>query len=434
MGATWIAVVVGNSGRRFAPPPAGGAPFASVLSIPSLSYTTGQSVSAVIPVVFSGGGRPYNITVSPPIPGLTVRSSDGQINAGTAGAVTAAQNYRFTGLDAFGATTFKDVSITINAASSGLATGPGQATGLGLTQAEWDAIVAQQTAWGDPNTGLQAKINSLPTTGFALADGGNINSAIASNNVVILTGGTYRPTSRISYAGKQIIGAPGTVNTIVGDLVDIAVTPGNNAVLANVIISNANGDGVNTYHAPTDSGSVGALIYGVSVQKTGYYATNNDGSSGIRVSQGAHNCAIVSCEAFHTWNDIGGSNANGGNSDGINNSFDAVSNTFIDIHSYQNGDDGIDCWHGGTSFWYKINSHDNAKVPGRTNGGNGNGFKLGESNALQRVFRGNIHDNSEGGFVRNSSASYNTPDPVLVQTTSVNNPLGNYLYFFVQPS
>jgi hypothetical protein len=52
----------------------------------------------------------------------------------------------------------------------------------------------------------------------------------------------------------------------------------------------------------------------------------------------------VSAEAFLTWNVLGAPNANGGNSDGVNNSHGAGQNTFIDVHAFNNGDDGFDLW------------------------------------------------------------------------------------------
>lgn len=114
-----MALLVSQSGKSFANPIVA-SPFTATLVTPTLSWTTGQSVSAMTPVVFSGGVPPYNVTVSPLIPGLTVRSSDGQINAGTAGSVTATANYRFTGQDQVGTVQFQDVSITITSAVSAL--------------------------------------------------------------------------------------------------------------------------------------------------------------------------------------------------------------------------------------------------------------------------------------------------------------------------
>jgi hypothetical protein len=296
----------------------------------------------------------------------------------------------------------------------------------GISTAMWAEINAQRSSFGDSND-CQARVNAIPTSGgVTLKPGADINAALASNSVVFLSGGTYKPTTRITVpAGKKLIGVAGQSVTIDASGVDFGAFVQNNAVLANVIIDSANGDGVNFYYAPTDTGSTGALVYQVSSRRSGFYNANGSGSSGIRVSQNATNNCIVSSESFDTWNVVGAPNDNGGNADGINNSFGAHNNTFIDVHSYRNGDDGFDMWQGGISYWYFSTSHDNGKTTGKSITGNGNGIKVGVGNASHKFYKTNAINNKACGFVQNGNAQ----DPKLVQSTANGNSNGNYCYF-----
>ena len=296
----------------------------------------------------------------------------------------------------------------------------------GMSAAMWTEINAQRSSFGDSND-CQARVNAIPTSGgVTLKPGADINAALASNSVVFLSGGTYKPTTRITVpAGKKLIGVAGQSVTIDASGVDYGVLVQNNAALANVIVDGANGDGVNFYYAPTDTGSTGALVYQVSARRSGFYNATGDGSAGIRVSQNATNNCVVSSEAFDTWNVLGAPNDNGGNSDGVNNSFGAHDNTFIDVHSYRNGDDGFDMWQGGISYWYFSASHDNGKTTGKALTGNGNGIKVGTGNASHKFYKTNATNNKTCGYVQNGNAQ----DPKLVQSTATGNPNGNYCYF-----
>jgi hypothetical protein len=288
----------------------------------------------------------------------------------------------------------------------------------GVSAAMWAEINSQRSSFGDAND-CQARVNAIPTSGgVTLSPGADINSALASNSVVFLSAGTYKPSSRITVpAGKKLIGVAGQSVTIDASSVDFGALVQNNAVLANVIIESSNGDGVNFYYGPTDTGSTGALVYQVSVRHSGYYNASGTGSSGIRVSQNAANNCVVSSEASDTWNVLGAPNDHGGNSDGINNSFGANRNTFIDVHSYRNGDDGIDMWNGGQAYFYFSDAHDNGKTTGKSVTGDGNGIKLGIGSVAHKFYKTTATSNKSHGFNLNG----NTMQPVLVLSSASGN-------------
>lgn len=293
----------------------------------------------------------------------------------------------------------------------------------GVTASMWSEINSQRAAFGDTND-CQARVNAIPVSGgVTLKPGADINAALANNNVVFLSGGTYTPTYRITVpAGKKLIGVAGQVVTINAANVGYGAIVQNNAVLANLIIDSAQGDGVTLYHGPTDTGSTGALVYQVSSRRSGYYNANGDGSSGIRLTQNAANNCVVSSEAFDTWNVLGAPNDHGGNSDGINNSYGANNNSFIDVHSYRNGDDGIDMWEGGQAYFYFSSAHDNGKTTGKSLTGDGNGIKLGTGSVAHKFYKTTATNNKSQGFDLNG----NTVQPVLVQSTASGNPGGDY--------
>ena len=305
-------------------------------------------------------------------------------------------------------------------------------TWLGMSAAMWREIATQRISFGDPND-CKARVDAIPTTGgVTLSPGDDINAALSNNSVVFLSGGTYRPTKWITVpAGKKLIGVAGQTVTIDASGVGFGAIVQNNAVLANVIVDGAQGDGVNFYNGPSRTGSTGALVYQVSSRRSGYYNATGDGSSGIRVTQNAANNCIVSSEAFGTWNVLGAPNDHGGNSDGINNSFGAHHNTFIDVVSFKNGDDGIDMWQGGQMYCYFCSAHDNGKVDGKGQPqGDGNGIKLGTGDVAHKFYKSTATNNQTCGFVLNA----NLQDPILVQSTaSGNGGNGDYCYFLVAP-
>jgi hypothetical protein len=329
-------------------------------------------------------------------------------------------------------------SVTVAPGPTPVPTPTGGVEWTGVTAGMWTEINTQRVAFGDTND-CQARVSAIPTSGgITLNPGDNIISALASNNIVFLNGGTYHITSRIYIPdGKKLIGVAGQTVILDGSGIDYPVLPGNNVVLANVRIENAQGDGVLFFNQGAGDGSAhDSLVYQVLSDRSGYDNMNGDNSSGIRLVQNAsHNC-IVSVEASNTWNEIGGSNYHGGNADGLDSSFGAYDNTFIDVHSHNNGDDGVDMWHGGVAFWYFSVSHDNGKVPGKDNQGNGNGVKLGPSangvcgaGVTHHLYKVSAYNNVTRGIDING----NTNPADLVQVTSTNNGDADWLVWVPSP-
>jgi hypothetical protein len=325
------------------------------------------------------------------------------------------------------------VSSSVTVAPGPTPTPSGVAYG-GVTPAMWAEINTQRSAFGDPND-CQARVNSIPTSGGAtLNPGDDIISALANNNVVFLNGGTYHITRSIYIPdGKKLVGAPGQTVTLDASGVDYPVLPGNNTVLANVIIDGAQKDGVLFFNQAASDGSAhDSLVYRVASRRSGYNNMSGDNSSGLRMTQGATRNCIVSYEATMTWNELGGSNALGGNADGIDNSYDANSNSFIDVHSFNNGDDGFDMWYGGPTYWYFSTSHNNGIVPGKSSAGNGNGIKLGGGSAQHHFYKTYAYDNKVNGYDMNEQVI----QPTLVQVCAWDNPGwgGNYAGITNPPS
>ena len=295
----------------------------------------------------------------------------------------------------------------------------------GVSAAMWAEINAQRAAFGDTND-CKARVDAIPTIGATIHPGADINAALASSSVVILSGGTYNLTSPVNVpAGKKLIGAAGQIVTLNASGADRGVQLGAGATLANVIVDGAATFGVLPFDS-TSGYSSNTLIYQVSVRHTGFYSATSDGSIGIFISGGAANNCVVSSEASNSWNELGGVNAHGGNSDGIDLNFGAHDNTLIDVVSFQNGDDGIDMWHGGQMYAYFCNAHDNGKVDGKGPlQGDGNGIKLGVGDVSHKFYKTTAVNNRACGYDLNG----NTKDPQLVKSTATGNPGGDYCYF-----
>ena len=295
----------------------------------------------------------------------------------------------------------------------------------GVTASMWAEIDAQRAQLGDSND-CHARVSAIPTSGgVTVSPGADINAALASNSLVFLSGGTYKLSSSISLdAGKKLIGVAGQTVTIDASAVDQAVYVRDNAVLANVNIRDAIDIGVNFYNSSNDTGSSNSLIYQVSVGRTGLSSTSNANGVGFGVWYGASYNCIVSTEAFDTWNESGPTStlASGGNADGYRNSYSAHHNTFIDSHSFRNGDDGFDMWEGGVAYMYFNTSHDNGKTTGKTITGDGNGVKLGIGSVSHKLYKVSAFNNKANGFDING----NTVQPTLVQSTATGNGGTNY--------
>ena len=296
----------------------------------------------------------------------------------------------------------------------------------GVTPDMWKEISAQRALFDDPND-CQARIAALPSQGKTIEPGADIGDALAANAAVFLKPGRYDLAdgqNLVVPAGKKLIGI-GEVVIYGGDQIVVQ----SNAALVNVTIDGARLNGVNFYDRTKRSGSSGALVYRFKAIRTGYNDPAGTGAGGIRVTEKASYNCVVSSSASMTWNTLGAPNANGGNSDGVNNSFGAHHNTFIDVHAFNNGDDGFDMWEGGQSYWYFCDAHDNGKVPGKVNEGDGNGIKLGTGRVAHKFYKTTANDNRTGGFNLNA----NTVQPVLSRSSAAGNPLGDFMNGTVAP-
>lgn len=289
----------------------------------------------------------------------------------------------------------------------------------GMSAAMWAEIDAQRASFGDPND-CHARVDAIPTSGgITLKAGADINAALKAHALVFLAGGTYKLTSPISLdAGKKLIGLPGQNVTIDASAVQEAIYLRDNTVLANVSIRDAIDVGVNFYNASSDAGSSNSLVYRVSVGRVGLSSVPNANGVGFGVWYGASNNCVVSTEAFDTWNEEGSEvTANGGNADGYRNSYRAHHNTFIDSHSYRNGDDGFDFWEGGVAFVYFCSAFENGKTTGKAINGDGDGFKLGRGKVRHYLYKSTAYQNKANGFDVNGNAI----QPALVKADAVAN-------------
>ena len=289
----------------------------------------------------------------------------------------------------------------------------------GVSASMWAEIEAHRASFGDPND-CHARVDAIPTSGgITLKAGADINAALKGHSLVFLAGGTYKLTRPISLdAGKKLIGLQGQSVTIDASAVQEAIYLRDNTVLANVNIRDAIDVGVNFYNASTDAGSSNSLVYQVSVGRVGLSSAPNANGVGFGIWYGATNNCLVSTEAFDTWNEEGSEvTANGGNADGYRNSYRAHHNTFIDSHSYRNGDDGFDFWEGGVAFVYFSSAFENGKTTGKPATGDGDGFKLGRGSVRHYLYRSTAYRNKANGFDVNGNAI----QPALVKAESVAN-------------
>lgn len=289
----------------------------------------------------------------------------------------------------------------------------------GVSAAMWTEIEAQRPSFGDPND-CHARIVAIPTAGgVTLSPGADINAALKANALVFLSAGTYRLTRPIRLlAGKKLIGVAGQTVTLDASAIAEAIYLDDYSVLVNVNVRDAIDIGLHHYNASRDTGSSNTLVYRVSVGRTGLSPAPNGNGVGFLLTQGASNNCIVSTEAFDTWNEEGSaSTANGGNADGYRNSYGAHHNTFIDSHSYRNGDDGFDFWEGGVAFVYFSTSNESGKTIGKSVTGDGNGFKLGRGSVRHYLYRATASNNKANGFDLNG----NSVAPVLIKSEAIGN-------------
>lgn len=400
-------------------------------AVPVVAWSQNAAITPVSPVTVSGGYAPYTWSVAPTLPaGLTMNASTGSIT-GTPTAAVGSTVYTVTALDTVGGTNGSvSASFTASVTASG-GTGP-------ITAAQWAEIAIRRASWGDPND-AKARVDALPTTGTVLAAGGNITTAIAgvaNGGTVLLQTGTYTPTGSLLSvpSGKKLVAGPGQTPVVdLSQLTNAAtVYIGNGSVIANIDFKNAQGISIVTFDTVagvySNAGTTG-LIYNCKTRDSGLTGAMTDGT-GISISGGGapardrgRNWCVVACEAYNCWNPAGGVNANGANSDGMASHFAAGDTTFIGCNSHNNGDDGIDMWQSDITYHYFCQYHDNGKVANVTNGGDGNGVKLGTGDCSHKFYKSTADTNRTGGFNLNGNAQ----QPTFDQSTASGNPGGNYI-------
>jgi pectate disaccharide-lyase len=300
-----------------------------------------------------------------------------------------------------------------------------------ISPAMWNEIDTQRAAFGDPND-CKARVDAAVPTGTVLAPGGDIAAALATSSTVVLQTGTYRPTGTLLAipTGKTLIAGDGQKPVL--DLSALtnfgAIYMGDDAVLAGIDIKGAQGISIVTFDTGKGRYSNGGLVYNLAVHDSGLTGNMDDGT-GIAISGGGNagqgqNWCVVAVEIYNSWNPAGASPVgNGGNSDGISSKFGAGETTFIGVNSHNNGDDEVDMWQGGATYHYFSSYHDGGKVPNVTNGGDGNGVKLGVGTVAHKFYKTTANDNRTGGFNLNG----NTMQPVLVQSSASGNGTGDYI-------
>jgi hypothetical protein len=95
---------------------AANAAFQAIVDMPTLTFTTGQVVSPIVPVRFINGAPPYTAQINPQVPGLTISSGNAALSgvAGTVGSAT----YNISAIDSNAAGAYGSVIITIASAQS----------------------------------------------------------------------------------------------------------------------------------------------------------------------------------------------------------------------------------------------------------------------------------------------------------------------------
>ncbi len=248
-----------------------------------------------------------------------------------------------------------------------------------------------------------------------------INHALVDNKYVLLSKGVYVLEFPILLSGhkfndKILIGDQKGEVIIDAKNVLKAIVLNGGSTVANLTIKNA-------LHIGIDFFKLQNLIYRVVVMNTGVLDSspykNIYGHGFEQIKSTGENC-LVSVESFNGYNKDGPSSVtrNGGNADGFTAKFGAHNITFIDAHAHHNSDDGFDFWKGGKKsefpsirvFYSSANF--NGKHPTKRDG-DGNGYKFGSANYLQkhkgkdkgaRLIYGSVAcGNKDKGFMRNRS-------------------------------
>jgi hypothetical protein len=433
----------------------------------TLTNSFGAASSTSVGVTVTSSGTAPAFTTNPVIIGTPQSGAATSYTSGSftgTNPVTVTQQWKLNGSNISGATSSTYTPISgdvggsltvqeiltnafgsVNATSAGATVVTGSGTGagpvidsIGISSTWWSEVSSQRVTFSDPNN-AKPRIDALPASGGVTLSAGSsaatINAALAANTIVFLSGGTYILNNYITVpSNKYLLGVAGQTITLDchTNTVDRGLALGHNATVANIIVDGPVTFGCLTWTA-ADGYTNGSLMYQISVRRTGWYSLTSDGSVGFYLSSGSSNNTLVTCEAFDSWNELGAPNDHGGNSDGIDSSFGAISNTFIDVHSYKNGDDGIDMWggsdgsNGGQVYCYFCAFHDNGKVTGKPVAGDGNGVKLGPSRLVSKFYKTQADNNSSGGWNLNPGTNPSIGYPIMVQSYGTGNPDGDYI-------
>ena len=212
----------------------------------------------------------------------------------------------------------------------------------------------------------------------------------------------------------------------------LPVGVGDNATIAGIEIRNSPGWGLVAFNISSGTYANGGLIYQMVVHDNGMDARRADNGTGIVITGGSKNWCVVDSEVYNTFNGPTGPDAsvtgNGGNSDGIANNFGSSNNSFIAVRVHHTGDDGIDMWKGGQSFWYFADVHDAGKVPQPLTG-DGNGVKMGSPGdaVSHKFYKSSANNNKKGGWNLNGNSKQPTCFNGKEGCAASGNPTGDYI-------
>lgn len=254
-----------------------------------------------------------------------------------------------------------------------------------------------------------------------------INDALMNYKYVKLKEGKYKIYSTINVRGSVLIGESNKT-LIDAQYVKTAIEV-HNGIVANIEVNNAKDIAFEI--------KFNSLVFRSIARDTGVdnpYTTNGHGFSIVdykldrsrtksekKNGKGfSFNSCLISLESSNGYNESGGSKitSKGGNADGFQIKYGSADLTLIDTHAHHNSDDGYDFWKAGRKsdkpvirIFYSSANY-NGKHPTKSNG-DGNGYKFGSPNKLQkdrgkdwgsRLIYGSVACNNKmNGFDRNGS-------------------------------
>ena len=235
-----------------------------------------------------------------------------------------------------------------------------------------------------------------------------INSALETNEKVMLREGIYNLHDTVLLNKNVLVGYPGEIVVLNGSKVFSAVTMKDSSI-SNIIIQNTINDGIVLRE--------NNLVYRLVVGNTGVYDKRSTRGIGVMqdslFSGGSTGNCVVSAESYNGFNHaicMGCDPEKGGSADGFDAKSGATNITFIDVHGHHNSDHGLDFYHGGERVeknqdpvirvFYSSAIY-NGFNPFFT-GGNGAGWKLDGDHQILRE-----NDYHKGRLVYGSASCYN---------------------------